>query len=137
MRTVTRRTTDGFTYSAFYFSLTFPPKMSFQGFPSATSGKELVCQCRRHKKLRFNPWVGKIPWRRKRQPTPVFLPGEWTEESCGLQSMGSHRVRHNLSDLACTWPFRIISKTYCCGLNTCVPLNSCQKPIFQGDGNRR
>ena len=24
----------------------------------------------------FNPWVGKIPWRRKWQPTPVFLPGE-------------------------------------------------------------
>ena len=24
----------------------------------------------------FNPWVGNIPWRRKRQPTPVFLPGE-------------------------------------------------------------
>ena len=30
-------------------------------------------QCRR---LRFNPWVGKTPWRRKRQPTSVFLPGE-------------------------------------------------------------
>ena len=29
------------------------------------------------KKLpRFDPWVGKIPWRRKWQPTPVFLPGE-------------------------------------------------------------
>ena len=27
-------------------------------------------------KPRFNPWVGKIPWRRKWQPTPVFLPGE-------------------------------------------------------------
>ena len=67
---------DSFTYSAFYFSLTFPPEMRFRGFPSGTSGKELVCQCRRHKKLRFNPWVGKIPWRRKRQPTPVFLPGE-------------------------------------------------------------
>ena len=26
--------------------------------------------------LGFNPWVGKIPWRRKWQPTPVFLPGE-------------------------------------------------------------
>ena len=26
--------------------------------------------------MRFDPWVGKIPWRRKRQPTPVFLPGE-------------------------------------------------------------
>ena len=24
----------------------------------------------------FNPWVGKVPWRRKWQPTPVFLPGE-------------------------------------------------------------
>ena len=30
-------------------------------------------QCRRPK---FNPWIGKIPWRRKWQPTPVFLPGE-------------------------------------------------------------
>ena len=35
-----------------------------------------------------------MPWRRKRQPTPVFLPGEsqgW-EEPGGLPSMGSHRV---------------------------------------------
>ena len=24
----------------------------------------------------FNPWVGKIPWRRAWEPTPVFLPGE-------------------------------------------------------------
>ena len=34
------------------------------------SGKESMCQGRR---LRFNPWVGKIPWKRKWQPTPVFL----------------------------------------------------------------
>ena len=27
-------------------------------------------------RLRFDPWVGKIPWRRKWSPTPVFLPGE-------------------------------------------------------------
>ena len=42
-------------------------------------------------------WVRKIPWRRAWQPTPVFLPGEspWTEESGGLQSMGSQRVGHN------------------------------------------
>ena len=41
----------------------------------------------------FDPWVGKIPWRRAWQPTPVFLPGEipWTEEPGGLQSMGSQR----------------------------------------------
>ena len=33
----------------------------------------------------FDPWVGKNPWRRAWQPTPVFLPGEsWTEEAGGL-----------------------------------------------------
>ena len=32
--------------------------------------------CRRHRRLRFDPWVRKIPWRRKWQPPPVFLPGE-------------------------------------------------------------
>ena len=43
------------------------------------------------------PGLGKIALRRKWQPTPVFLPGEspWTEESGGLQSMGSQRVRHD------------------------------------------
>ena len=42
-------------------------------------------------------WVGKIPWRRAWQPTPVFLPGEspWTEEPGRLQSMGSQRVGYN------------------------------------------
>ena len=40
-----------------------------------------------------NPWVGKIPWKRAWQPTPVFLPGESprTEKLGRLQSMGSHR----------------------------------------------
>ena len=35
------------------------------------SGKESTCQ---HRRQGFDPWVGKIPWRRKWQPTPVFLP---------------------------------------------------------------
>ena len=41
---------------------------------------------------------GKIPWRRKWQPTPVFLPGKIprTEEPGGLQSMGSQRVGHKI-----------------------------------------
>ena len=54
--------------------------------PCWLSGKEPVCQCRRH---RFDLWVRKIPWRRKWQQTPVFLPGKipWTEEPGGLQSM--------------------------------------------------
>ena len=43
------------------------------GLPWWLSGKESTCQCRRHK---FDPWVGKVPWRRKWQPTPVFLPGK-------------------------------------------------------------
>ena len=46
------------------------------GFPGGASGKEPACQCRRPKRGRFDPWVGKIPWRRAWQPTPVFLPGE-------------------------------------------------------------
>ena len=39
------------------------------------SDKDPTCQCRRHKRCGFNPWVGKIPWRRKWQLTPVFLQG--------------------------------------------------------------
>ena len=46
------------------------------GFPGSTSGKELTCQCRRHKTSGFNPWVGMIPWRRNWQPSSVFSPGE-------------------------------------------------------------
>ena len=46
------------------------------GFPGGTGGKELARQCRRRKRQRFNPCIGKIPWRRAWQPTPVFLPGE-------------------------------------------------------------
>ena len=42
------------------------------GFPGGASGKEPVCQCRRHKRHRFSPWIGKIPWSRKWQPTPVL-----------------------------------------------------------------
>ena len=44
------------------------------GFPGGSVIKKKIClQCRRHG---FNPWVRKIPWRRKRQRIPVFLPGK-------------------------------------------------------------
>ena len=61
------------------------------GFLGGTSGEETTRQGRRHKRRGFDPWVGKIPWRRAWQPSPVFLPGEtpWTEEPGGLWSMGS------------------------------------------------
>ena len=54
------------------------------GFPGGSDSKE----CGRPG---FDPWVGRILWRRAWQPTPVLLPGEspWTEESSKLQFMGS------------------------------------------------
>ena len=45
------------------------------GFSGGTSGKESTCPCR-CKRCRFGGWVGKIPWRGKWQPTPVFSPGK-------------------------------------------------------------
>ena len=47
-----------------------------RGLPRLLSGEEPIFQHRRHKRRGFGPWVRKIPWRRKWQPTPVFLPGE-------------------------------------------------------------
>ena len=80
------------------------------GLPRWCFRKEPACQCRRckrHKRCGFCPWVGKIPWRRAWQPTPVFPPGESprTEKPGRLQSTGSHRVRHDWSDLDkdCLW----------------------------------
>ena len=45
----------------------------------------------------FDLWVKKIPWKRAWKSTSIFFPGEspWTEEPGRLQSIGSHRVRHN------------------------------------------
>ena len=48
--------------------------MDYVGIPRWHSGKESTCQCRRHG---FNPWVGKILWSRKWQPTTIFLPGKF------------------------------------------------------------
>ena len=60
------------------------------------SGEESSCQCRR-RRYGFDSSVGKIPWRRKWQPTPVFLPGEIHGQRSlgGPRSMGSQRLRHH------------------------------------------
>ena len=49
---------------------------SAMGLPDGSGGKEPTCKARSHKKHGFDPWVGKTPWRRKWQPSVVFLPGE-------------------------------------------------------------
>ena len=58
--------------------------------------KEPACQCRRHKRYGFNPWVRKIPWRKAWQPTPLFLPGK----SNGQRSLVGYSPRgHKESDI--------------------------------------
>ena len=47
---------------------------TLQGFPCGSAGKESACNAGRP---RIDPCVGKIPWRRKRLPTPLFWPGEF------------------------------------------------------------
>ena len=65
-------------------------------FPGGASGKESICQCKR---CGLDHWVGKIPWRRAWQLTPVILdsPGESlrTKEPSRLQSMGLQRAGHD------------------------------------------
>ena len=77
---------------------TFPQGPSAQPFDGhwgniGTGGEEPACHCRSRKKHGFDPWVGKTPWRREWQPTPVFLPGKFHgQEPSGLQSMGLQKL---------------------------------------------
>ena len=58
------------------WSSLFKIKYMSQRLPCWLSGKESACQCRSLRRLGFDPQFGKIPWKRKWQPTPVFLPGK-------------------------------------------------------------
>ena len=65
-------------------------------FPGVASGKESTCQYRRCKRCGFDPWVGKILWRRKWQPIPGFLPGEFHgQRSLAGYSPWGGRVGHD------------------------------------------
>ena len=66
------------------------------GFLDDPSGKESASQCRQCKTCGFDPWVEKILWKRKWQPTPVFLQGE----SHGQRSLVGYSPRgHKESDM--------------------------------------
>ena len=58
-----------------------------KGFPGASLVAQTVKVCLQCRRRGFDPWVGKIPWRRAWQPTPVFLPGE----SHGQRSLAGYR----------------------------------------------
>ena len=72
------------------------------GLPWWLSSKESACQCWRHG---LDPRVGKIPWRRKWQPTPVFLPGKshGQRNLVGFSPWGRKRTEHDLAiEQGCT-----------------------------------
>ena len=85
------------------------PFASQSGFPGATSVKEPTCQCRRlgiqslswEHPLEEDMGICILAWR---------IP--WTEEPGGLQSVGSQRVRHSLSDLARTHTGNYVIKSF-------------------------
>ena len=64
------------------------------GLPWWFNRKKPTCQCRRHG---FSLWVGKIPWRRKWQHTPLFLPGKSHKQRSltGYSSWFFERVKHD------------------------------------------
>ena len=72
------------------------------------SSKESACQCRRCKRHGFYPLAGKIPWKRKWHPTPVFLPGKFHDQRSlvGYSPWGckDSGTTEHLSTHQPTWP---------------------------------
>ena len=66
-------------------------------FTQVVSGKESTCQCKRHKKCNFDPWVRKTPLEKGMAAHSSTLAWRipWTEEPGGLQSIELQRVGHN------------------------------------------
>ena len=74
--------------------------LATEKLPRWHSGKEFAWQCRKCKRCKFNLWVGKIPWRRKCQYSPAFLPGKFHEE----RSLAGYRPwGHKESDMTDNW----------------------------------
>ena len=92
--------------------------------PRWHSGKEHACQCRRCKRHKFDPWIRKIPWRRKWQPIPVLLP----RKSHGQRGLvGYSPWGHEESDM-----IRLLSTHIQAPCNVSLPpwKYSCLKSIF-------
>ena len=107
----------------------------FGGFPSGTSGTESTCQCRKHKRPGFDPWVRKIPWSRKWQSAPIFLPGQFHKQRslAGYTPCGYKESDATEHDFYLTWFFiwflsytceliQIFNYIMCCPINTALQL---------------
>ena len=111
-----------------------------QSLSRGSSGKDFTCQCRR---LRFSPWVGKIAWRRKWQPTPVFLlENSMDREDWWATVHGVAKSWTWLSDFtftfSCYWAQALgtrASGAAACGLSSCGRLCSSEADgIFLDQG---
>ena len=85
--------------------------------PPWLSGKESACQCGKHRRCKFGPWVGKIPWRRKCQPTPVFRPGKfhWKRSLVGYSPWGhktSDGIEHGEGQELLRWNTIVFENTF-------------------------
>ena len=84
-----------FTYESIKLFVIYPSTHLSTGLPRGLGGKESCGQCRRHRH-KFDPWVGKMPWRRARQPSPASLPGESPGQSslAGCSPWGHRNTGH-------------------------------------------
>ena len=114
-------------------------------FPCGASGREPACQCRRPKRCRLDSWVGKIPWRRARQPTSVFLPGESRGQRglMGYLPCGHQEVGHAWRDWAAAAYFgdtylclRIYSPWGCKRRYTCVLTQRQDSQCLEADNHQ-
>ena len=98
------------------------------------SGKELACQCRRH---RFDPWVRSIRWRRKWQPSLVFFPGEphGQRSLVGSSPWGRKRAEHDLATKQQLYSLALNRSSGACGLRS-VFLHP-QLPELREDNSRK
>ena len=107
-----------------FYLLHFLNKFSSFGFLVSSAVKEFTGPHRRLRRLGFDPWVGKILWRRKWQPIPVFLPGNPMDRGTWWAAVhGIAKSQTRLSKQA--WTSRRQEKNNSGGLNTIIaPLPS-------------
>ena len=127
------------------YALFGAPYVNGIGLPRWLSSKESTCQCSR---CGFNLWVRKIPWRRKRQPTLLFLPGK----SHGQRSLATKQQQrewhysignllqgHNLCNPNLVWQsfwqpslcsrFRLFKGTFYTNITGCRRTSRCLSPF--------